>query len=197
MRGCTMATIGYARVSSVGQSLDVQREKLAHCDKIFDEKVSATAGTQPRLKSCLEYVREGDTLAVTRLDRLARSIRHLCDIAEELERKNVNLHVIDQQIDTSTATGRLLFNLLGAIAQFETELRAERQAEGIRKAKEHGVKFGRQKALDADDIQQIREMRAQGVIVKKIARRFRLSEATIYRYLSEAAEPTSDATQTQ
>jgi DNA invertase Pin-like site-specific DNA recombinase len=86
------------------------------------------------LGDCLDYVREGDTLVVTRLDRLARSTWHLCQIAEALARKRVHLHVLDQSIDTSDATGRLLFNMLGAIAQFETELRAERQREGIQKA---------------------------------------------------------------
>ncbi|HEX2907510.1 MAG TPA: recombinase family protein [Phototrophicaceae bacterium] len=115
-----MAIVGYARVSSVGQNLEVQLAKLTHCDKIFQEKVSATASQQPRLKACLKYVRDGDTLVVTRLDRLARSTLHLCQLAEELERKQVNLRVIDQNIDTSDATGRLLFHILGAIAQFET-----------------------------------------------------------------------------
>jgi DNA invertase Pin-like site-specific DNA recombinase len=137
-----MALIGYARVSSVGQSLEVQQDKLSHCDKIFEEKKSAASGRRPRLEACLEYVREGDTLVVTRLDRLARSTLHLCQIADELKRKNVHLQVIDQSINTSDATGRLLFNMLGAIAQFETEIRAERQMDGIEKAKKRGVQFG-------------------------------------------------------
>ena len=110
-----MATIGYGRVSSVGQNLEVQLAKLAHCDQIFQEKVSATASSQPRLKACLEYVREGDTLMVTRLDRLARSTLHLCQIAAELARKQVNLLVVDQNIDTSDATGRLRFHMLGRL----------------------------------------------------------------------------------
>src|SRR5271165_2147070 len=107
-----MATIGYARVSSVGQNLEVQLAKLTSCDKIFKEKASATSSQQPRLKACLEYVRAGDTLMVSRLDRLARSTLHLCQIAAELERKQVNLLVIDQNIDTSDATGRLMFRLM-------------------------------------------------------------------------------------
>jgi hypothetical protein len=119
-----MAFVGYARVSSVGQSLDVQLDKLEHCDKIFQEKHSGTSGTRPRLHDCLEYVREGDTLVVSRLDRLARSTLHLCHIADVLARKGVHLQVLDQHIDTSDATGRLLFNMLGAIGQFETEIRA-------------------------------------------------------------------------
>ena len=102
-----MALVGYARVSSVGQSLDVQLDKLQKCDKIFQEKKSGYSGKQPQLESCLEYVREGDTLVVTRLDRLARSTLHLCQIADELQRKAVNLQVMDQNIDTSDATGRV------------------------------------------------------------------------------------------
>jgi DNA invertase Pin-like site-specific DNA recombinase len=135
--------VGYARVSSVGQSLDVQLGKLAHCQKVFQEKKSGASDQRPALRSCLEYVREGDTLVVTRLDRLARSTLHLCQIAAALEAKGVDLQVLDQSIDTGSATGRLLFNMLGAIAQFETELRAERQLDGIRKAQERGVRFGR------------------------------------------------------
>ena len=147
-----MALIGYARVSSVGQSLEVQLDKLRYCDKIFQEKKSAASGQRPHLESCLEYVREGDTLVVTRLDRLARSTLHFCQIAELLARKQVNLQVIDQNISTQDATGRLLFNMLGAIAQFETELRAERQLDGIRKAKERGVHFGaKPKLTDSAD----------------------------------------------
>lgn len=138
-----MAVVGYARVSSVGQSLDVQLEKLKHCDKIFKEKRSGVSNKRPRLKACLEYVREGDTLVVTRLDRLARSTLHLCQLAEQLDKKRVNLQVIDQSIDTGDATGRLLFNMLGAISQFETEIRAERQMDGIQNAKARGVRFGR------------------------------------------------------
>ena len=183
--------VGYARVSSLGQSLEVQQSRLADCEKLFQEKASATGSKQPQLAACLEFVREGDTLAVTRLDRLARSTLHLCQIAEGLERKQVNLQVLDQQIDTSDATGRLLFNVLAAIAQFETELRAERQAEGIQKAKDRGVKFGRKKALDTDELEELRIMRDRGDKVKLMMRRFHLSKATIYRYLSEY-DATSD-----
>jgi DNA invertase Pin-like site-specific DNA recombinase len=130
-----MARVGYARVSSVGQSLEVQLDKLKHCDKIYQEKKSGASGKRPRLQACLEYIREGDTLVVTRLDRLARSTLHLCQIAADLERKQVNLQVLDQNINTNDATGRLLFNMLGAVAQLETEIRAERQMDGIQKAK--------------------------------------------------------------
>ena len=178
-----MARVGYARVSSVGQSLDVQREKLQHCDKLFQETHSGTAGTRPQLHACLDYVREEDTLVVTRLDRLARSTFHLCQIAETLARKQVHLHVLDQHIDTSDATGRLLFHMLGAIAQFETELRAERQMDGINKAKARGVHFGRTKTLTPHQSATLRARRAQGVRIKTLMQDYHLSKASVYRYL--------------
>src|ERR1043166_6366139 len=110
-----MALVGYARVSSVGQSLEVQLDKLKHCDKIFQDKKSGASGQRPSLQACLDYLREGDALVVTRLDRLARSTLHLCQIADVLERQHVGFQVLDQHIDTSNATGRLLFHMLGAI----------------------------------------------------------------------------------
>lgn len=188
-----MALVGYARVSSVGQSLDVQIDKLKHADKIYKEKQSATSPKRPQLRACLEYVREGDTLIVTRLDRLARSTLHLCEIAVELERKKVNLHVIDQSIDTSDATGRLLFNVLGAIAQFETEIRAERQLDGINKAKERGVQFGRKKRLRAAEIKELRNRRKEGVLIKTLMKDYNLSKASVYRYLDETTTPLQKA----
>ena len=180
-----MALVGYARVSSVGQSLEIQLEKLEHCDKIFQEKKSGTSDKRPRLQECLEYVREGDTLVITKLDRLARSTLHLCQIAAELQQKQVDLKVIDQNISTSDATGRLLFNMLSAIAQFETELRAERQIDGIQKAKERGVRFGRQEKLTAQQIVEMRQRRKQGVLIKTLMKDYDLSKATVYRYLNE------------
>lgn len=180
-----MALVGYARVSSVGQSLDIQLEKLAHCDKVFQEKKSGTSDKRPRLQECLEYVREGDTLVITRLDRLARSTLHLCQIADELQRKKVNLKVIDQNIDTGDATGRLLFNMLSAIAQFETELRSERQVDGIQKAKERGVRFGRQGKLTAQQIAEMRQRRKQGILIKTLMKDYGISKASVYRYLNE------------
>lgn len=184
-----MAVVGYARVSSVGQSLEVQLDKLKHCDKLYQEKKSGAAGKRPRLDACLDYVREGDTLVVTRLDRLARSTLHLCQIAERLNRKQVNLHVLDQHIDTQDATGRLLFNMLGAIAQFETELRAERQMDGIQKAKAKGVRFGRRKTLTAQQVTELRKKRQQGVLIKALMKDYAVSKASVYRYLNSSALP--------
>ena len=180
-----MSQIGYARVSSVGQSLDVQLDKLEQCDKIFQEKKSGVTDNRSRLKACLEYVREGDVLVITRLDRLARSTIHLCQIAETLKQKGVDLQVMDQNINTADATGRLLFNMLGAIGQFETEIRAERQMEGIHKAKQRGVTFGRQKKLSDQEIRDMKERREQGTLIKDLMKEYKLSKATVYRYLGE------------
>ena len=180
-----MALVGYARVSSVGQNLEVQLDKLQHCDKIFQEKQSAAAGKRPGLAACLEYVREGDALVVTRLDRLARSTPHLCQIAAKLERQQVHLQVLDQSINTSDATGRLLFNMLGAIAQFETEIRAERQRDGIQKAKERGVRFGQGKKLTTQQVAELQNRRKQGELIKTLMKDYGISKATVYRYLNE------------
>ncbi len=181
-----MAIVGYARVSSVGQSLDVQLDKLKHCDKIFQEKKSGTSNQRPRWLDCLEYVREGDTLVVTRLDRLARSTLHLCQIAETLKRKKVDLQVLDQNINTHDATGRLLFNMLGAISQFETEIRAERQMDGIIKAKERGIDFGRKRKMTASQIVELQQRRKSGTPIKTLMADYQLSKASVYRYLKFA-----------
>jgi DNA invertase Pin-like site-specific DNA recombinase len=176
--------VGYARVSSSGQSLEIQLEKLAGCEKTFQEKASGLDSKRTQLQACLEYVRAGDTLVVSRLDRLARSTLHLCQIANELDRKGVNLKVIDQNIDTSDATGRLLFNMLGAIAQFETEIRSERQMDGINKAKAAGVSFGRKKSLRPDQIQELKEKRKNNMLIRELMAHYGLSEASVYRYLA-------------
>lgn len=180
-----MIFIGYARVSSVGQSLDIQLDKLQQqgCSKIYQEKESGTNTKRSQLNACLDYVREGDTLVVTKLDRLARSTLDLCTIAQKLENKGVNLKVLDQHIDTSDSTGRLLFNMLGAIAQFETEIRAERQLDGIKKAKERGIKFGRKKALTQKQQEELKHQRTNGILIKDLMQQYRLSKKSIYNYL--------------
>src|SRR5580704_4092958 len=181
--------VGYARVSSSGQSLEIQLNKLKGCDKIFREKASGLDNKRNQLQACLEYLREGDTLVVSRLDRLARSSLHLCQIANELDRKGVNLKVIDQNIDTGDATGRLLFNMLGAIAHFETEIRSERQMDGINKAKNAGISFGRRKSLTVQQVLDLKVKRQNHVLIKDLMREYGISEASVYRYLnSELAE---------
>jgi DNA invertase Pin-like site-specific DNA recombinase len=180
-----MATVGYARVSSVGQSLDVQLLKLKDCDKLFQEKRTGTTAERPALKECLGYLREGDTLVITRLDRLARSTLHLTQIADQLKRKGVELRVLDQAIDTTTPTGRLMFNMLSAIAEFETEIRKERQMDGIEAAKGKGVGFGRKAKLTPAQVAEMKARRARGVLIKDLMREYGLSKASVYRLLGE------------
>lgn len=179
--------IGYARVSSTGQDLEVQLSKLEErkCDKIFKEKKSGTqAANRKELQRALEYVREGDSLVVTKLDRIARSMSDLLRIADRLKDKGVSLQVLDQSIDTSTSEGRLMFNMLGAFAEFENDIRRERQMDGINKAKAKGVRFGRKDALTEAQkatIQRLRE--EEGFTIAQLMERFQVGRTTVYRAL--------------
>lgn len=182
-------TVGYARVSSAGQSLDVQHDKLKAfgCTRIFSEKRSGRqADSRSELQACLQFLRDGDTLVISRLDRMARSILDLSKIADLLKKKGVALKVLDQAIDTSTSEGMLMFSLLGAFAQFENDIRAERQTDGIVKAKEKGIAFGRKRALTPDQCKRIRTLREEEKFsVPQLAERFNVGPATIYRALSD------------
>ncbi len=179
-----MAKIGYARVSSYGQSLDVQLEKLSDCDRIFQEKQSArTTESRDQLALCLDYVRDGDFLCITKLDRLARSTRDLLNILSRLDQKQVKLHVIDQQIDTSTPAGMLLVTMLGAIAAFENDLRKERQADGIALAKRRGVQFGRKAVLSQEQVLELRQKRSEGMKIVELMHTYKVSKASVYRAL--------------
>ena len=182
--------VGYARVSSVGQSLDVQMEKLskAGCVRIFSEKKSGRVSeNRPQLQACLAYVREGDVLVISRLDRMARSVLDLAKIADALEKKGVALRVLDQSIDTSTSEGRLMFGLLGAFAQFEADIRAERQLDGIVLAKQKGVRFGRKAVLTEEQKATIRRLKAdEHFSVGQLQNKFQVGRATIYRALQES-----------
>ena len=132
----------------------------------------------------MNYLREGDILVITRLDRLARSVVHLAQLAKRFQNEGIDLLVLDQNIDTGTSTGRLMFNMLASIAEFENDLRTERQAEGIAKAKENGVKFGRPAKLTDAKKQEIYSRRLAGATIGQLAKEFRLGEATIYRALN-------------
>ena len=161
-----MAIVGYARVSSYGQSLEVQLDKLSHCEKVFQEKKSGRTDNRAELQNCLTYLRDGDTLVITKLDRLGRSIRDLLNIINQLEKNNVSFQVLDQQIDTSTPSGKLLLHMLGAIAEFENDLRASRQSEGIKKALSNGVQFGRKSKLTDDEVLAMRGKREAGTKIR-------------------------------
>jgi DNA invertase Pin-like site-specific DNA recombinase len=184
--------VAYARVSTAGQSLDVQLEKLeaAGAERVFREKRSGRqAENRPELQACLAYVREGDTLMVTRLDRIARSVLDLAKIADLLQRKRVALRVLDQGLDTSTPEGKLMFNLLGAFAEFEAEIRRERAADGVALALQKGVKFGRRSALTAQQTKKLRYLREEeGFSVGQLQDRFQVGRSTVYRALATQQE---------
>jgi len=177
--------VGYARVSSVGQSLDIQEEALrkAGCEKVFAEKMSGTTTNgRDALAEAIDFVREGDTLIVTRLDRLARSVGDLFEIVERLAAKKVAFRCLQQSgVDTDTSTGRLTLAILGAVAAFETDIRRERQLEGIAKAKQRGVYRGRRAKIDAG---QVREMYAAGLGGSEIANQLGIGRASVYRLLN-------------
>ena len=183
-----MAKVGYARVSSVGQSLESQLSRLnsAGVDTIYQDKLSGTTADRPQLKECRRYLRKGDTLVITRLDRLARSTFHLCQIREELIAKGVELVVLDQSIDTTSSTGKLMFNMLGAISEFENEIRKERQRDGIEAAKARGTKFGRKAKLTSDQVLEMRKKRESGTKIKTLMEEYDIGKTAVYRLLSEA-----------
>jgi DNA invertase Pin-like site-specific DNA recombinase len=182
-----MSLIGYARVSSSGQSLEVQEEQLkaAGCERVFAEKRSGTTREgRAELDLALGYVRDGDVLVVTRLDRLARSAVDLRQIVDALQAKRVGFRALQQgEFDTTTAMGKVVLTILAGFAEFETDLRKERQLEGIAKAKSAGVYKGRPAKLDAAEV---RRLRAEGEKPAHIAKRLGISRDSVYRLLKEA-----------
>ena len=180
-----MTVVGYARVSSLGQDLAVQLEKLKGCDRVFKEKRSGIDAGRPELKACLDYLRDGDTLLVTKLDRLARSTPDLYRIVSQLTERGIAFKVIDDpSIDTTSRTGKLIMGILALIAEFENDIRRERQQDGINKAKAEGVRFGPKPLLTLEVVQKIKELRSDGAAVPEIMRRTKLSKASVYRALN-------------
>lgn len=178
-----MAVYGYARVSTTDQDLTVQLESLkaAGCTTVRSEKVTGTSRSdRTELATLMEFLRSGDVLVVTRVDRLARSIGDLQDIVRELRAKGVALKATEQPIDTSTAAGKAFLDMLGVFAEFETNLRKERQMEGIAKAKAEGVYKGRKPEIDA---KMVKVLKAEGLGASEIAKRLGIGRASVYRHL--------------
>ena len=182
-----MTMIGYARVSSTGQSLDVQETALrdAGCGKIFAEKKSGRkASDREQLALALDYIRDGDTFVVTKLDRLARSVIDLHQIVERITEKGAAFRVLQQSgIDTSTSTGKLTLAVLAAVAEFEADIRAERQRDGIEAAKVKGIYKGRPATIDPATI---KAALAGGESPSALAKRLGVARSTVYR-LRDAA----------
>jgi DNA invertase Pin-like site-specific DNA recombinase len=178
-----MATYGYARVSTTDQDLTIQVTKLKEggCEVIRQEKITGTTRDgRTELRTLLDFIRPGDILMVTRIDRLARSIGDLQDIVRELRTKGATLKATEQPIDTSNAAGKAFLDMLGVFAEFETNLRRERQLEGIAKAKAAGVYRGRPPTID---VEAVRKLRAEGKGVNVISHTLKISRASVYRAL--------------
>src|SRR5271155_3934071 len=176
--------IGYARVSTLDQNLELQEAALraAGCTTIRAEKRSGgSMADRIELKTILDFVRPGDTVVVTRVDRLARSIGDLQDIVRALRAAGATLKATEQPIDTSTAAGKAFLDMLGVFAEFETNLRKERQLEGISAAKARGVYKGRPPSIDAD---KVAALKAEGHGATEIAKRLGVGRASVYRYLA-------------
>lgn len=182
--------VGYARVSTVGQKLDVQLDRLSDCDRIFKEKASAaTTEKRPILKEALDFVRVGDVFVVTKLDRLARSVVELSNIVQFLEHKDVDLIVLDQGIDTTTIYGRLQLNILGAIGEFERGLIRERSMEGRMRAIAKGVRFGvRAKMSDEEIAEMVRMFETDELSKQDIAEIYGISKSSVYRLYADFKE---------
>ena len=183
-----MPLYGYARVSTIDQDLAIQEEKLraAGCQLVRAEKRSgANREGRSELRLLLEFLRRGDALVVTRIDRLARSLKDLQDIVHELKAKGVTLKATEQPIDTGTAAGKAFLDMLGVFAEFETNLRRERQLEGIQAAKVRGVYMGRRPVIDPGEVRRLRDEERLGPTA--IARRLGIGRASVYRVLGGKA----------
>ncbi|OWU85851.1 DNA invertase [Oceanicola sp. 22II-s10i] len=179
--------VGYARTSTLEQKagLEAQQEALAAagCERVWTEQVSSVA-TRKALSEALGFCREGDTLVVCKLDRLARSVRHLGELVEGLDARRIGLRILDLGLDSSNATGKLMLNVLGSVAQFEREMMLERQREGIAKAKREGKYKGRKPTamMKAADV---RKLVGEGVGKKAVAQRLGISERSVHRILAD------------
>lgn len=183
--------IGYVRVSSADQNTQRQIEAIGSVDKVFSDHVSGKTKNRPELNKCLEYVREGDTLVVHSMDRLARNLDDLRSIVNRQNAKGVRIEFIKEGL---TFTGEdspmstLLLNVMGAFAEFERELIRERQREGIEIAKKKGVYRGRKQSLTQEQIQEIKDKVALGIPKAKIARDLKISRQTLYDYIDKGAK---------
>tara|TARA_Y100000310_G_scaffold152483_1_gene151965 strand:+ start:10706 stop:11272 length:567 start_codon:yes stop_codon:yes gene_type:complete len=177
---------GYARVSTVDQNLDNQLEKLNNvgCDRIYSEKVSGKDTNRPEFQKLMDHVREGDTIAVWKIDRIARNLKDLLTIVEELKERGVTLKILSQNIDTTTPQGKMFLSMLGMFAEFERDLLLERQREGIAIAKEKGKYKGR-KGVDPALKEQVIEQYNNGVKPKAIIEQTGLGRSTVFKIIKE------------
>jgi DNA invertase Pin-like site-specific DNA recombinase len=178
--------VGYVRVSTLEQSTDLQRLALAEagCRRIYEDHASGTRADRPQLLAALDFLRPDDVLVVWRLDRLGRSLKHLIETVGDLEERGVGFRSVHESIDTTTSTGRLIFNIFGALAEFERDLIVDRTKAGLAAARERGARPGRKPSLSTTQVGIVRTMHAAGEhSISEIAAAVGVSRATIYRAL--------------
>jgi DNA invertase Pin-like site-specific DNA recombinase len=183
-----MALVGYARTSTADQKAGMESQirdlKQAQCERIFSEELSSVATKRPVLDECLSYLRDGDTLVATKIDRLARSTADLLNMVQKLQDRNIALRFLSNpELNTDSPNGKLMITVLGAIAQFERELMLERQREGIAKAKAEGKYKGRAPTARRQQ-QQIIDLRAKGMTGEQVAKELGISRRSVYRLQS-------------
>jgi DNA invertase Pin-like site-specific DNA recombinase len=178
--------IGYARVSTDEQNLDLQLSALkeAGCEEIYTDKISGTKATRPGLQNALSHLRSGDTFVVWRLDRLGRSLRHLIDTVTDFQERGIGFKSLQESIDTTTSGGKLVFHIFGALAEFEREIIRERTKAGLTAARARGKSGGRPKALTDKQVEMLRHLAAdKDRSIKDICRTLGISRKTYYRYV--------------
>lgn len=181
--------IGYARVSTQDQNLDLQIEALtkAGCKKVFEDKISGSRAERPGLAKTLELLREGDTLVVWKLDRLGRSVKHLVDLVAELHQRDVQFKSLTDAIDTGTSSGRFFFHVMASLAQMERELTVERTRAGLAVARELGRTGGRKRQMTDSKIKSAKKLLASGIPPREVAKNLGVSVPTLYRWIPASA----------
>ena len=178
--------IGYARVSTPEQNLDLQTDALekAGCEKIFHDVASGAKDERQGLAEAVEYARSGDVLTVWKLDRLGRSLKHLIETVNQLHEKGVGFASLQENIDTTTSGGKLIFHVFGALAEFERELIRERTQAGLKAARARGRKGGRKEKLNSKQIEMAKAMvNDPNISITSICETFKISKPTLYRYV--------------
>lgn len=177
--------IGYARVSTQDQNLELQREALlkAGCKKIFSDKISGSRAERPGLGKAMELLRDGDSLVVWKLDRLGRSVKNLVDLVGELAREGIHFKSLTDSIDTTTASGRFFFHVMASLAEMERELTVERTRAGLEIARQLGRKGGRRRQMTDSKIASAKKLLANGVPPRDVAENLGVSVPTLYRWL--------------
>jgi len=183
--------IGYARVSTQDQNLDLQIEALtnAGCEKLFHDKTSGSRAERPGLSKVLEALREGDTLVVWKLDRLGRSVKNLVDLVSTLQKQGIQFKSLTDAIDTSTSSGRFFFHVMASRAQMERELTVERTRAGLEVARKLGRKGGRKRRMTDGKIESAKRLLANGVPPRDVALNLSVSIPTLYRWIPASAQP--------